>query len=100
MFWNKEKKSFLKWLNFAVITMVEHDRVYHHLLEKNLTTIDVEKGEVKKAEIDTSSNNYLSGKYLFRTFRCKYLSITVKLLYINLHIKLHVFFALDTVIII
>ena len=68
MFWNTEKKSFKKWLNFAVISMIEHDRVYHHLLVKNLTSIDVEKGEVKKAEIDTSSNDYLSGKYLFRTF--------------------------------
>ena len=75
MFWNKEKKSFLKWLNFAVITMVEHDRVYHHLLEKNLTIIDVEKGEVKKAEIDTSSNNYLSGKYLFRTFASAFIVV-------------------------
>ena len=68
MFWNTEKKSFNKWLTFAVISMVEHDRVYHHLLVKNLTSIDVEKGEIKKAEIDTSSNDYLSGKYLFRTF--------------------------------
>ena len=75
MFWNTEKKSFNKWLTFAVISMVEHDRVYHHLLVKNLTSIDVEKGEIKKAEIDTSSNDYLSGKYLFRTFASAFIVV-------------------------
>ena len=56
MFWNKDKKLFRKWLNFAVISIAEHDRVYDNLLENS------------KAKVNTNSDDYLTGKYLFRTF--------------------------------
>ena len=66
MFWNTEEKIFEKWLMFALSSMVEHDRIYHNLLVNNLTSI--ESTGWKETEIDTSSNEYLCGKFLFRCF--------------------------------
>jgi len=84
MFWNKEKKLFNKWLEFAVNAMSEHDRTYQFIL----TSGDIEAGifeaaskyidvdpSMKKKGIDTESFDFVWGKHLFRTFAIGYVQL-------------------------
>ena len=90
MFWNKEKKLFNKWLEFAVNAMSENDRIYQFIL----TSGDIETGiiealetnpslmkeigmdlSIKKKGIDTESFDFFWGKHLFRTFAIGYVQL-------------------------
>lgn len=56
MFWNSKKKIFEDWLIMGCGFICENDRVYENIVSEYLP------------QIDSGSEEYIGGKYLFRTF--------------------------------
>ena len=65
MFSNSKDKIKSKWGALGCKYMAEHDRVYDVLVSRKLSSVDKE------------SSNYLSGKFLFRSFATSFIQVGI-----------------------
>jgi len=65
MFSNSKDKIKSKWGALGCQYMAEHDRVYDILVSRKLSSVDKE------------SSNYLSGKFLFRSFATSFIQVGI-----------------------